>query len=210
MGGAYGVKPITDTEIKKTFGENLKALRQNAGLSRNELAKKFSLTALSIGAYERGLRIPTPQTLFAMADFFNVSVDELLGHGDYIPSRQVVIDEYRLNQSIHYLLGVCHIIWENASGEFVLEVLVKAEEFLTGVDGVVRRLKGDTAFICFGGASDLVDFTENVVQTALDSNKTFKEVFDEKAENLFINSDSMNTAEETKIKKWGRFRIAAL
>ena len=197
MGVAYGVKPITDTEIKKTFGENLKTLRQNAGLSRNEFAEKFSLSALSIGTYERGLRIPAPQTLFAMADFFDVSVDRLLGHGDYIPSKQTVIDEYRLNQAIKQLSNVCRVI-EYKPGEFALGVPKSDNEFVTDSDGVVRYVKADEDLIIFGGASDLVKFTENIIQDALDLNKTFKEVFIEKAEKLFLVPRVKNKDDITK------------
>lgn len=199
MGEAYGVKPITDAKIKRTFGENLKALRKNAGLSRNEFAKKFSLSALSIGTYERGLRIPAPQTLFAMADFFDVSVDKLLGHGNYIPSKQTVIDEYRLHQAIKQLSTVGNVIPSDSDvnhSEYYLGVPAAEEKFFKDSDGIVRHVKPSENLICFGGASDLVNFTENVIQAALDSDKNFKEVFNEKAENLFTNSPFLITDKE--------------
>ena len=50
MDVAYGVKPITDTEIKKTFGENLKTLRQNAGLSRKSFRCRRCQSALTNAA----------------------------------------------------------------------------------------------------------------------------------------------------------------
>ena len=186
---------ISDAEIKKVFGNNLNLLRRKAGLSRQEFAEKFNVSVESVGGYERGARIPALPNLFEFADYFNVSVDELLGRGVYAPSRNNAVEEYRLQKAIQRLSTVGKVV-KHKRGEFVLAIPVSEEKFVTDSEGVVRRIKGSEDLICFGGALDLVDFTESVIQIALDSNKTFKEVFNEKTENLFTDTESLITGKE--------------
>lgn len=57
----------------------LEALRKNKNLSQYDLAKKLNISQQRISAYERGKREPDIETLKTFADFFNCSVDYLLG-----------------------------------------------------------------------------------------------------------------------------------
>lgn len=57
----------------------LKQLRENKGLTQAELAKLVDISASSIGMYEQGRREPSQEVLLQFADFFNVSVDYILG-----------------------------------------------------------------------------------------------------------------------------------
>ncbi|MDE6591066.1 MAG: XRE family transcriptional regulator [Oscillospiraceae bacterium] len=61
------------------FGGTLKKLRIKMGLSQNELSKFVGVSKSSINMYERGEREPNFETLEAIADFFNVDMDYLLG-----------------------------------------------------------------------------------------------------------------------------------
>ena len=56
--------------------------RKLLGLSQEELAAKLNISQKSISKYERGDRRPTYETLVAMANLFDVSVDYLLGRTD--------------------------------------------------------------------------------------------------------------------------------
>ena len=60
----------------------LKQIREEKGLSQNELAKKINMTQQRISSYEKGIREPDIETLKILADFFNVSIDYLLGKTD--------------------------------------------------------------------------------------------------------------------------------
>lgn len=62
--------------------ERLKKLRIEAGLTQKELAKIIQTSQQNIGFYEKGERQPKNDTLTKLADFFNVSIDYLLGKTD--------------------------------------------------------------------------------------------------------------------------------
>ena len=67
-----------------TFGERFKELRMGKGLTQDKLAQKFSINKSSISRYEKNSQVPENETLQAFADFFEVSVDYLLGRTDVI------------------------------------------------------------------------------------------------------------------------------
>lgn len=64
------------------FSKRLKELRQEKGLSLEQLAKEINVSDVAIGRWERKLRIPNIEVLIALAQFFNVSADYLLGLTD--------------------------------------------------------------------------------------------------------------------------------
>lgn len=62
------------------IGDKLKYLRNSNDLSQAELAKKLNISRSSIGMFESNARIPTTDTLVRYAQFFEVSLDYLLGN----------------------------------------------------------------------------------------------------------------------------------
>ena len=108
------------------FGNILKKLRKDRCISQTELAKALGLSFSAISMYERGSREPDFETLEAIADFFNVSMDYLLGKtsflspildnniskqtSDFTPHEQTVITQYRakphLQEAVDKLLDV--------------------------------------------------------------------------------------------------------
>lgn len=61
------------------FSERLKLLRNNVLISQQYLADIIGISKSSINMYERGEREPSLETLEAIADYFNVDMDYLLG-----------------------------------------------------------------------------------------------------------------------------------
>lgn len=62
------------------IGQRLKNLREQFNYSQEQLAKKLSLSASAIRAYEKNQRQPSHETLKEIAKIFNVSTDYLLGN----------------------------------------------------------------------------------------------------------------------------------
>lgn len=65
------------------FAERLKELREERGLSQNQLAKLTSLSQSSIGYWEQKLRTPTIDSIIILVNFFGVTSDYLIGISDY-------------------------------------------------------------------------------------------------------------------------------
>jgi len=61
------------------IGDKLTYLRNSNNLSQAELAKKLNINRSSIGMFESNARTPTTDTLVRYAQFFNVSIDYLMG-----------------------------------------------------------------------------------------------------------------------------------
>ena len=64
------------------FKDRLKLLRENKKISNKELADALNVDVATISNYESGRRNPKNETLLQLADFFNVSIDYLLGRTD--------------------------------------------------------------------------------------------------------------------------------
>lgn len=79
-----------EEKIKLDFKDIIKKLRQERGLSQQELAQKTGLSASSIGMYEQGRRKPSFEVLQLFADTFNVDIDYLLGRS-VEPNRYLTI-----------------------------------------------------------------------------------------------------------------------
>mgnify|MGYP004596211307 FL=1 len=66
-------------ENQNKFKDNLKELRQEKNLGQVELAKAIGVSKGVISLWENGLREPTMYSLIKLANFFNISIDELVG-----------------------------------------------------------------------------------------------------------------------------------
>ncbi len=62
--------------------KNLKLLRQTAGVSQQKIADAVMVSQQSINKYENHNVEPDIETLIKIADFFDVSVDYLIGRND--------------------------------------------------------------------------------------------------------------------------------
>ncbi len=71
------------------FSERLKELRTARGLSQVELSKCLGISKGAINNYEHSVREPKFEMLEAIADFFNVDMDYLLGKSN-IPNRALI------------------------------------------------------------------------------------------------------------------------
>jgi hypothetical protein len=65
-----------------TFGERLRQLRTEKGLTQKQLAVETGTSERGIQNYEMGIRNPAFDVLIALADYFDVSLDYLCGRSD--------------------------------------------------------------------------------------------------------------------------------
>lgn len=61
------------------YGEALKAQRELAGLNQPELAKHIKTSQQNISRWERNEVLPNIDFCVKLADFYHISIDELIG-----------------------------------------------------------------------------------------------------------------------------------
>ena len=65
-----------------SFSERLIELRKSRGLTQKQVYESVSMSMLGYQRYEYGEREPSFQKLIALADYFDVSLDYLVGRSD--------------------------------------------------------------------------------------------------------------------------------
>ncbi len=68
-----------EEEIIKYFSEYITDLRLSKNLSKNKLAKELKIAQSSIVRLEAGQNMPDLITLVKYSQYFNVSIDRLIG-----------------------------------------------------------------------------------------------------------------------------------
>ena len=66
--------------MKLTLGENIRSLRKQRKLTQEQLAEVLGVTTGAVYKWESGLSIPEITMIMEMADFFDTSVDVILGY----------------------------------------------------------------------------------------------------------------------------------
>jgi transcriptional regulator with XRE-family HTH domain len=74
-----------------TFGERFKELRKNKGYTQAALANILHLNKSSISRYEKDLQLPEASSLSRIAEFFEVSIDYLMGSSGEEENKQEIL-----------------------------------------------------------------------------------------------------------------------
>lgn len=75
------------------FSSRLSSLRKEKKLLQADVANKIGVARATYGAYEQGNRQPDFETLIIIADFFDVTLDYLLGRSNILKSTTQYINE---------------------------------------------------------------------------------------------------------------------
>lgn len=86
-----------------TFAECLQELREDRNVSRKELAAFLNISVSTLGMYEQGRREPNIDMLIKLADYFNVSLDFLVGRSANNEERKNMLEALRLKNKINKL-----------------------------------------------------------------------------------------------------------
>ena len=74
----------TEQNVQNHSMNRLKELRIKKGVLQSDVAAYIGVNNSTYAYYERGTHNPTPETLCKLADFFGVTVDELLGRSSQL------------------------------------------------------------------------------------------------------------------------------
>lgn len=70
---------IMKEDIKKSLGIKVRSLRENAGMTQEELASVCDVSWRTISNLERGLVVPDLLMVYKIARRYHVSIDEMMG-----------------------------------------------------------------------------------------------------------------------------------
>ena len=84
-----------------SVGRNLERIRKDNRISQAKLGEMLGLTQQMISSYEKEMSSPNIEVLVRIADYFNVSLDTLVGHTPPAPDENS--SEIRLVHYFHEL-----------------------------------------------------------------------------------------------------------
>ena len=64
---------------KRTFSTTLHSLRKEKNVTQEQLAQNLGVSPQAVSKWENGKTDPSFQSIIPVAEFFNISVDKLLG-----------------------------------------------------------------------------------------------------------------------------------
>ena len=86
--------------MKLKISENIRKYRKEAGLTQEQLAERFGVSFQAVSRWENGTTYPDIELLPAIAEFFGVGIDELMGATK--EDRKEASEDYylRLNRTV--------------------------------------------------------------------------------------------------------------
>ena len=75
------------------LGEQIKKLRCQKGFTQQQLANYLHISPSAVGMWEKNRNEPDVETLKQLADFFDVTIDYLVGRETIAPTQQKIIQE---------------------------------------------------------------------------------------------------------------------
>lgn len=114
-------------------GIRLKELREKKGLNQSDLAKLLNISASAIGMYETDKREPDDNLKIKFANFFNVTVDYLMGNESN-------------NKKLLPVLGVVKAGYNYLAQENILEYIDPAMDLPDNQEYFALIVKGDSMY----------------------------------------------------------------
>ena len=113
-----------------TFGEKLRKLRTDRGLTQDDLAEKIYVTRTAISKWESDRGYPNIDSLKAISKFFSVSIDDLLSPDEVltIAEQDNKQKETRFKDLVYALLDLC------------ISMLLFLPFFAKGADGIIQSV----------------------------------------------------------------------
>ena len=120
------------------FKEVLKTLRKANSLTQDQLASDLHITRSRLGMYETGKREPDFETLEAIADYFNVDIDYLMGRTD---KTTIIPESYYIDKDARDIAEFLH---ENPKYKVLFESYRKIKpEDIDIVKKIIDRFGGE-------------------------------------------------------------------
>ena len=113
-----------------TFGEKLKKLRTDSGLTQDELAEKIYVARTAISKWESDRGYPNIDSLKAISKFFSVSIDDLLSSDEVL----TIAEEDNKQKETRFKDLVCALL------DLSIAMLLFLPFFAENTEGVIRSV----------------------------------------------------------------------
>lgn len=173
------------------FSERLRQLRVDSGVTQKEVAAQLDVSMQSYSAYEKG-REPNYSLLCAMARYFDVSTDYLLGLAEVTKSSNVgVVEQTGLSPKAVDLLNAA-VLDEDSTGmeQDAVSALIEYNAETELLQNLYKYLYGDYAFL---DPSDTSPFYHNSKDKRF---STVKAIFKENMRTIHIEKLSSEAVHE--------------
>lgn len=120
------------------FSNIFKLLRTQSGLTQQEIADKLKISRSSIGMYENGEREPSFELLEAIADYFNVDMNYLLGNKE---TSENIPQGYYINEASR---DAAQFLFENPKYKVLFDATRKVKpEDIDFVKQMIDKMNGN-------------------------------------------------------------------
>ena len=85
------------------FARILQDLREDRDITRKDLATALNISVSTLGMYEQGRREPNIDMIIKMADYFDVSIDFLVGRSFKNENNELLLEALHLKNEIDKL-----------------------------------------------------------------------------------------------------------
>lgn len=136
------------------IGKKIYELRKNKNMTQEQLASEMGVSIAAVSKWETGNSMPDLLMLCSIADFFNLSTDELLGRTKNYKKVIITDDSKFMRETLRQILSEneCEVIAEAADGAELMNILkVKKADLvmldikMPGMDGMeaLKLIKRD-------------------------------------------------------------------
>lgn len=123
--------------VSAVLSDNIKSLRKERGLTREELAIRLNVVRQTVAKWEKGLSVPDAEMLQRIAEVLEVSVTELLGVPNFSTtgeSNELAQQLSRINEQLAIKNRRSCRIWKTVG--IVLAVIVLLNILLAFIGGI--------------------------------------------------------------------------
>ncbi|HIE4788150.1 TPA: helix-turn-helix domain-containing protein [Clostridioides difficile] len=189
-----------------TFGERLKKLRTEKKITQQELATILNINKSSISRYEKDQQMPEIKLLETIADYFDISLDYLLGRSDIMIGEKLKQLRIKNNLKQHELAEILNVsqstigMYENDQRTPPAESIVKlAEYFNVTTDYLLGHTKTNYSVNANIPGMPSIVCEDNSIYDILDEKKDIKSLEDI---NKFLENTDYNNEVKEVLKKY--------
>ena len=122
--------------MNKRLGLNIYMLRKNKQMTQDDLADVLNVSKMAVSKWERGINFPDIEIMCTMADYFNISLDELIGRKECLQTLNSLYNKEKIDCLEMAKKIVQYATLAQAEGFLAIETEVnkgKEDKFLTFV-----------------------------------------------------------------------------